>query len=863
MLSTFGPTAQNFGRLPRCWGQVLGSCQHVAYAKTTTSGPLLITLGHKSTLQYLLLFQFWPSSNKTLRSPPPDRESCPRHQTMPGTIQVSVLELMDLPPPLAPCQLEDNSSFVYLKVVMGKKEYQSVGGGDFSFPVTSLHENLILMLHDMEGNLISRTEFKTRSVVEKGISDDVFPLEGGGSVHMKLQFVLSEEERQRIREMRYSALKRKRMELLKGGCESHVSELTAEGDGIGQLKQIDPDAPDFAGVDVERNKTQATSGDIKERQLSSCEGLDPHIGCLGSPISGNVTKDDISVSAESDDHIYSLKRKNLRERGSSSSVRKMISAFENSLFKGTRHRVDQGTTSQLSKIESGGSLKRTSSEQSDIRKLKFPQTMAKSFSAEMLSEMDRNPMVIRSSFVKKQGVQHLNNATRQEMIGNNSLFRNFTTNQNLKSLKPVKQKSVGGANDESSSLESLHTAQPHNSGNIDTVLEPVKTANFVSFGDSAEHIGKRKEPISVKKKINMDSFPKECHSLIACTVQKSPGERSSIYNGEKLKALDSKQKPFETEQRASLGGSVGNVTEREDYLASEIGRSPSIISKHRKSSAFQEKPKVNIFLKEAPSLDAHTASKTSGEMSSFHGGAELEALGTRNHTTDERNPREEKTNDDGGITKQNVSDYFRPYDELDFLHKTDVSRDTDEPSSLCTYNRGSALNALANESDWTCYISHMEEQIIPGNSNELLELLSSYREKCFFGKVGVWEPHHLCITTGSKQLRNLVESCSLCLGTLPSEKNPFTVEANKKQKMHREVTRNKKFSGSSEKFNHENKVSNSNFKGMLIEQPADSFMKSPTRMSNIISYWSTSYHCNSRMCDTSSQYQIKKAQVCI
>ncbi|XP_073109281.1 uncharacterized protein [Elaeis guineensis] len=698
---------------------------------------------------------------------------------MPGTIQVSVLELMDLPPPLAPCQLEDNSSFVYLKVVMGKKEYQSVGGGDFSFPVTSLHENLILMLHDMEGNLISRTEFKTRSVVEKGISDDVFPLEGGGSVHMKLQFVLSEEERQRIREM---------------------------------------DAPDFAGVDVERNKTQATSGDIKERQLSSCEGLDPHIGCLGSPISGNVTKDDISVSAESDDHIYSLKRKNLRERGSSSSVRKMISAFENSLFKGTRHRVDQGTTSQLSKIESGGSLKRTSSEQSDIRKLKFPQTMAKSFSAEMLSEMDRNPMVIRSSFVKKQGVQHLNNATRQEMIGNNSLFRNFTTNQNLKSLKPVKQKSVGGANDESSSLESLHTAQPHNSGNIDTVLEPVKTANFVSFGDSAEHIGKRKEPISVKKKINMDSFPKECHSLIACTVQKSPGERSSIYNGEKLKALDSKQKPFETEQRASLGGSVGNVTEREDYLASEIGRSPSIISKHRKSSAFQEKPKVNIFLKEAPSLDAHTASKTSGEMSSFHGGAELEALGTRNHTTDERNPREEKTNDDGGITKQNVSDYFRPYDELDFLHKTDVSRDTDEPSSLCTYNRGSALNALANESDWTCYISHMEEQIIPGNSNELLELLSSYREKCFFGKVGVWEPHHLCITTGSKQLRNLVESCSLCLGTLPSEKNPFTVEANKKQKMHREVTRNKKFSGSSEKFNHENKVSNSNFKGMLIEQ---------------------------------------------
>lgn len=36
--------------------------------------------------------------------------------------------------------------------------------------------------------------------------------------------------------------------------------------------------------------------------------------------------------------------------------------------------------------------------------------------------------------------------------------------------------------------------------------------------------------------------------------------------------------------------------------------------------------------------------------------------------------------------------------------------------------------------------------------------------------------------------------------------------------MHHEVTRNEKFSCSSEKFNHEIKVSNSNFIGTLIEQ---------------------------------------------
>lgn len=92
------------------------------------------------------------------------------------------------------------------------------------------------------------------------------------------------------------------------------------------------DVPDFAGVDIEKNKIQASPLGTKERQFFTCEALDPHIGCLGSPISSNVTKDSISVSAELDDHICSPRRKNLQERGSSSSVRKMISAFENSLF---------------------------------------------------------------------------------------------------------------------------------------------------------------------------------------------------------------------------------------------------------------------------------------------------------------------------------------------------------------------------------------------------------------------------------------------------------------------------------------------------------------------------------------------------
>jgi hypothetical protein len=52
-----------------------------------------------------------------------------------------------------------------------------------------------------EDQYVLGQRFETKSIVEKGLWDDLFPLEGGGHVHMKLQFILSEEERNRIRMM--------------------------------------------------------------------------------------------------------------------------------------------------------------------------------------------------------------------------------------------------------------------------------------------------------------------------------------------------------------------------------------------------------------------------------------------------------------------------------------------------------------------------------------------------------------------------------------------------------------------------------------------------------------------------------------
>ncbi|TYI17265.1 hypothetical protein ES332_A07G011400v1 [Gossypium tomentosum] len=100
---------------------------------------------------------------------------------------------------------------------MGKTEYQTCDKGEFSFPLTTLHDKLIITLQDADGNEITHRVVETKLVVEKGVWDNIFSLEGGWHVHMKLQFVLSEEERQRIRVMREAALKKKHEELCNSG----------------------------------------------------------------------------------------------------------------------------------------------------------------------------------------------------------------------------------------------------------------------------------------------------------------------------------------------------------------------------------------------------------------------------------------------------------------------------------------------------------------------------------------------------------------------------------------------------------------------------------------------------------------------
>lgn len=67
---------------------------------------------------------------------------------MPGTIRLSVLEFIDLPELLP--------SPISIKVSMGKRHYETSDKGEFSFPLTTLRDDVILIVQDAGGNEISR-----------------------------------------------------------------------------------------------------------------------------------------------------------------------------------------------------------------------------------------------------------------------------------------------------------------------------------------------------------------------------------------------------------------------------------------------------------------------------------------------------------------------------------------------------------------------------------------------------------------------------------------------------------------------------------------------------------------------------------
>ncbi|XP_024397033.1 uncharacterized protein [Physcomitrium patens] len=140
---------------------------------------------------------------------------------MPGTIRVSVLEAVDLPEGLTDGTIDNN---ITAKVTLGPKLFKTpplkiADGGkiepwnsDFAFPVMNLRDKLGISICDSEDRSVSQTAIEIPSIIQKGSRDEFVELGAGGRIHLKMSFVLSDEERKKIETMRVAALKRKEEE---------------------------------------------------------------------------------------------------------------------------------------------------------------------------------------------------------------------------------------------------------------------------------------------------------------------------------------------------------------------------------------------------------------------------------------------------------------------------------------------------------------------------------------------------------------------------------------------------------------------------------------------------------------------------
>ncbi|CAI5518481.1 unnamed protein product, partial [Closterium sp. Naga37s-1] len=81
---------------------------------------------------------------------------------------------------------------------------------DFAFAVLNLTDPVVFTLLDARGVVVCKTSLSVPSVVEKGFRDDMLPWSNGGQVHVKSNFMLSDEERAKIAAMRARSMSKRK-----------------------------------------------------------------------------------------------------------------------------------------------------------------------------------------------------------------------------------------------------------------------------------------------------------------------------------------------------------------------------------------------------------------------------------------------------------------------------------------------------------------------------------------------------------------------------------------------------------------------------------------------------------------------------
>ncbi|XP_020106077.1 uncharacterized protein LOC109722426 isoform X1 [Ananas comosus] len=634
---------------------------------------------------------------------------------MPGRIHVAVLECSDLPPPTS------SAASLYLKVAMGRKEYGSAGMADFSFPVSSLREKLVVMLCNGEANIISEKELNTMLVVEKGNWDVTLPLEGGGNVLLRLQFLLSEEERKRIQDMRNS-IKRKWEETLKGGNNTAsgtgaailYSQLGEYGNSSNALSSQEVQECSEVLVPKANETSTATTAATVEKflPLDGVQERNDSAKRCPDPLIENSEILMTRSATESSSGLKDLSCKTTREsspdRSSNSTVRKMISAFESGL--------PQETRPQFTKIKSEGSLKRMAFAIGNTEEKEPQQTMSKSFSSGMLSEINvqQNP-----TFSESLSLEMQDNFTE-------SVYKDFH------------------AHEEKTKLGVLLSSE---SKDIETRSKVIEPEEVLSLGGDAKDFETRSKVIEPEEVLSLGGDARDFET------------RSKVIEPEEVPSLGAPARSVGRGNLVSIAGSEGPV---KFSIQKALGKENSLIS----------------LPKGYDGHDANTGSQSSGEVAaSSEGSTELENLGLGSRNLDGNGNLNIDSKHFHHSKEANLEIVNKNEDTIEKYRSQEEAQPSREVIDEFFFGDVQGFNS-------TCSGSHYIKPMNFGVSHDIAKLIQLNNTSCCFEMLGLWIPRHVCITTRHGQLRDLLlRNCSLCTYTPRMDQSKFIAEANNKQKM--------------------------------------------------------------------------------
>ncbi|XP_077212560.1 uncharacterized protein LOC143858600 isoform X2 [Tasmannia lanceolata] len=689
---------------------------------------------------------------------------------MPGAIQVSVLDLMPSP----------SSSLVSVKVAMGKREYQTWDQGEFLFPLTTLRDNLIVTLCDAEGNEISRTDVQTMSVVEKGSWDDSFPLEGGVQVRMKLQFILNEEERKRIMEVRDSVVKKKQGELIKR-THSHTSLENAKDAAAEECSEGSISIPVHQGKELSSSPIQREGTMHDQSEQVTPDG------------SGNLSMAPLSLELQEHPEQSSEYEVHLTEENYISSEEKL------------KTQLPPTDVPQEALDHQIGCSESILTEVVNENNISFSATLVENtensnpFSATLGEDIEN-----RNSFYGRLGQDRACSSETKIFPGTSptnvrkmiSAFESGITQGKIPHIIPITKSQLGKI-DMEGYLKGQYVEQ-------DETEKTKATQQAGRTGDNSFSVG---SPARENSQGNLENFQllyvkrtQETQHSSLDTSWKSMGKDKQLLgfeNNQNLKKLNlGNHKPIKTE---SLDAAESQLPERNNDLEPIEGS----IGK------FNEKKEYGTI--DPVGLDVQSAYQTSeGEPPSQESEQlELEGLGAIDNPVDESSSTKNRTDQDHEIHKcvyvpfsltfgpvgldsqtaygtsegalssqeseqlEEVGPMHYPDDESNSTEKS-KDQENEVHKSVDTKCKSSVNEVLDGREFRTCR-EDLERLNIHASSNKKLEPLKYCKvDRCSFERLGRWifqdDARHLCITTSSKQVRNLVEGCNIFTDTHLSER---------------------------------------------------------------------------------------------